>query len=134
MKDVQATGEALRPQKKASSSSKHEFFLHVFYLCGVIFALPDPNLYINADPVPTDPDPLNTVFPVVKYFCSVYRPGWKHGAVSWAAEGREEGAEETHADHQGPGHSLLAHKQVDIMPLLYFGRRNFVYSIYISDI
>ncbi len=45
MKDVQATGEALSPQKRTSSTSNMKF-LHFFLFLWVIFALLDP-----------DPDP-----------------------------------------------------------------------------
>jgi hypothetical protein len=44
MKDVQATGEAFSPQKRTSSTSKHEISSLFFYICGP----PGPDL---------DPDP-----------------------------------------------------------------------------
>ena len=53
-KDVQATGEAFRPQKRTSSTSKHEI-CSLFLFLWVIFALlvpdPDPLTLLNPDPV-----------------------------------------------------------------------------------
>ncbi len=43
IKDVQATGEAFSPQKRTSSTSKHDtYFLTYFYLCGSFLPDPDP--------------------------------------------------------------------------------------------
>jgi hypothetical protein len=42
LKDVQATGEAFSPQKRTSSTLKHESSLFFLFLW-VIFALPDPD-------------------------------------------------------------------------------------------
>jgi hypothetical protein len=55
IKDAQATGEAFSPQKRISSTSKHENSLLFLYLW-VIFVLldPDPATQIDADP---DPQP-----------------------------------------------------------------------------
>jgi hypothetical protein len=52
-KDTQAKGEAFSPQKRTSSTSKHENSL-LFIFLWVIFALldPDPANQINADPQP----------------------------------------------------------------------------------
>jgi hypothetical protein len=51
MKDAQAIGEAFSPQKRTSSTSKHENSV-LFLFLWVIFALldPDPATQTNADP------------------------------------------------------------------------------------
>jgi hypothetical protein len=50
MKDAQAIGEAFSPQKRTSSTSKHENSV-LFLFLWVIFALldPDPATQTNAD-------------------------------------------------------------------------------------
>jgi hypothetical protein len=60
LKDAQATGEAFSPQKRTSSTSKHENSV-LFLFLWVIFALMDPDAdpatQINADP---DPKPCSS--------------------------------------------------------------------------
>jgi hypothetical protein len=53
MKDAQATGEALSPQKGTSSTSRHQKFFTFFYGCESF--LPSW-IRIHADP---DPQPLS---------------------------------------------------------------------------
>jgi len=45
LKDVQATGEAFSPQKRAFSTSKNEIFIDFLLFLWIIFALlyPDPD-------------------------------------------------------------------------------------------
>ncbi len=64
MKDVQVTGEAFSPQKRTSSTSKHENSVLFFYFCGSFLpswirtrirnlnADPDLATQINVDPQP----------------------------------------------------------------------------------
>jgi hypothetical protein len=62
IKDAQATGKSFSPQKRTSSTSKHEIFYFILFLW-IIFALldPDPVAQINVDPVAqinVGPDPV----------------------------------------------------------------------------
>jgi hypothetical protein len=73
IKDAQAKGEAFSPQKRSSSTSKHDFFFYFYLFFRVIFALldqaPDPDsaTQINADP---DPKPWEKVI-INKFFCTL---------------------------------------------------------------
>jgi hypothetical protein len=63
LKDAQTTGESFYPQKRTSSTSKHENSFQIFLFLWVIFALldPDPATQINADPCGSGSTTLLTV-------------------------------------------------------------------------